>query len=165
MQKLNRQFGEMVQLATEDNGEVFYIEKIDSTHIIRIVSEIGSRLPMHCCGLGKAMLAYMSPSDVKLVLNRSGMPMMTRYTITDPDVMEMELAKIRAQGFAMDDQEIMEGLRCIAVPIFDANENVKYAISIAAIADRLVGDYFEKVKHSIVMAASEISHSLGYKKR
>lgn len=59
MQDLNNRLGEMVQLATEDKGEVLYLEKLDSTHMMRIVSEIGTRLPMHCTGLGKVLLANM----------------------------------------------------------------------------------------------------------
>ena len=163
IEKLNMQFGEMVQLATEDAGEVFYIEKVDSTHIIRIVSEIGARLPMHCCGLGKALLAYRTPPEVKRILTLKGMRRMTRKTITDPQQMEIELAKIRKQGYAIDDQEIMEGLRCIAAPIRDKNGDVRYAVSVSTLAERLTGEYFEHVKKAVVESAAEISYLMGYR--
>ena len=163
MQRINKQFGEMVQLATEDDGEVFYIEKIDSTHIIRIVSEIGARLPIHCSGLGKAILAYQDPVDARRILHRKGLARMTKNTITDPDKMDVELAKIRIQGYAVDEQEIMEGLRCVAAPIRDANGEVRYAISVAGLAERLTGEYFEKIKEEIVKAAVDISKQMGFR--
>jgi DNA-binding IclR family transcriptional regulator len=163
MQKLNAQCGEMVQLATEDAGEVFYLEKIDSTHIIRIVSEIGIRLPIHCSGLGKVLLAFRAPTEARRILMRNGMRRMTNKTITDPAEMEVELAKIRKQGFATDNQEIMEGLSCIAAPIRDKDGVVKYAVSISGIAERLTGAYMEQIKEYVIQAADEISHNLGFR--
>ncbi|MCL2058108.1 MAG: IclR family transcriptional regulator [Oscillospiraceae bacterium] len=162
MQKLNSQCGEMVQLATEDAGEVFYLEKIDSTHIIRIVSEIGIRLPMHCSGLGKVLLAYRPYAEARSILMRNGMRRMTNNTITDPVLMESELAQIRKQGFAQDNQEIMEGLRCIAAPIWDKNGEVRYAVSISGLAERLTGNYFDFIKNAVMEAAAEISKNMGY---
>jgi len=162
MQKLNAQCGEMVQLATEDAGEVFYIEKIDSTHIIRIVSEIGARLPIHCSGLGKVLLAYRAPSEVRSILSRCGMRRMTNKTITDPLRMEAELAKVRNLGYAVDDQEIMEGLRCVAAPVWDRNNSVRYAVSVSGLAERLSGEYFELVKAAVIESAKEISRKMGY---
>lgn len=163
MQKINRQFGEMIQLATEDDGEVFYIEKIDSTHIIRIVSEIGARLPIHCSALGKAILAYQPPADIQRILSRKGLTTMTRNTIVDLEKMEIELARIRIQGYAVDDQEIMEGLRCVAAPIRDANGDVRYAISASGLVDRFTGEYFETVKKEIVKSAVDISRQMGFR--
>jgi DNA-binding IclR family transcriptional regulator len=163
MQRINKQYGEMVQLATEDDGEVFYIEKIDSTHIIRIVSEIGARLPIHCSGLGKAILAHQSATEVKRIIEERGLDMVTKHTITDPEKLDIELAKIRIQGYAVDDQEIMEGLRCVAAPIRDASGEVRYAISISGLSDRLVGPYFDQIKEEIVKASVEISRQMGYR--
>lgn len=163
MKKLTNQFGEMVQLATEDAGEVLYIEKVESTHLIRIVSEIGTRLPMHCSGLGKALLAFKPPSELKRILSQKGMPRMTVNTITDPEKLEKELAKVRKQGYAVDNREIMEGLRCIAAPIRDKNGGVQYAISVSGMAERLSGEYFEQVKGAVVEAAEEISNLMGYR--
>ena len=163
MQKLNKLFNEMVQLATEDGGEVLYIEKIDSTNIIRIVSEIGARLPLHCTGLGKALLAFLSPVEVKHILARKGMKSMTRYTITNMAEMDLELARIRQQGYAIDNQEAMEGLRCIAAPIRDRNGAVRYAISVSGLAERLTGDFYEKVREAVIESAAEISLLMGYR--
>lgn len=129
MQNLNNQLGEMIQLATEDNGEVLYLEKLDSTHMMRIVSEIGARLPMHCTGLGKVLLAYKTPSEVRWIVSKHGMRPMTARTITNLEALEEELLKVKKQGYAIDDREVMDGLRCVAAPIYDRNGDVRFAIS------------------------------------
>lgn len=163
MQRLNNQLGEMVQLATEDKGEVLYLEKLDSTHMMRIVSEIGSRLPMYCSGLGKMLLAYKTPAEVKWILGKHGMRAMTSRTITSKEALEKELAKIRRQGYAIDDREIMDSLRCVAVPIRDRDGMVRYAISVSGIADRLQGAYFDKVLLALQATARDISFAMGYR--
>jgi DNA-binding IclR family transcriptional regulator len=163
MQRLNQEYGEMIQLATEDGGEVLYIEKLDSKHFMRIVSEEGSRLPMHCSALGKALLAYKAPAEVKRILAAKGMPRITRRTITDPAAMDKELAKIRSLGYAIDDREIMEGLRCVAAPIRDSKGAVRYAISVSSLADTLTGEHLDCILASLLAAARETSYLMGYR--
>ena len=157
MQKLNAELGEMVQLGTEDHGEILYLEKLDSTHLIRIVSEIGGRLPIHCTGLGKAMLAYMPQAKRKRILREKGMPSYTPNTITSQAALERELDGIRERGFAIDDGEIMLGLRCVAAPIFDANGQVNYSLSVSCMQGNLEGDRLEKAARRVMRPAEAIS--------
>ena len=163
MRQMNRQLGEMMQLATEDNGDVLYIEKLDSTHLLRIVSETGARLPMHCSGLGKVLLAHKTPAEVKWILSQKGLPRLTSRTITQPALLEKELAKIRGQGYAVDDGEIMESLRCVAAPIYDKDGKVRYAVSVSGIADMLQGEYLARVLDTLLHTAEVISHGMGYR--
>lgn len=163
MQRLNNLLGEMVQLATEDNGEVLYLEKQDSTHIMRIVSEIGGRLPMYCSGLGKILLAYKTPAEVKWILSKHGMRAMTSRTITNPSQLEKELAKIRRQGYAIDNREIMDSLRCVAAPIRDRDGQVKYAISVSGFANSLQGEHLDKTLEALQKMARDISFVMGYR--
>lgn len=165
MQQLNSQLGEMVQLATEDKGEVLYLEKIDSTHMMRIVSEIGARLPMHCSGLGKVLLAYKSPAEAKWILSRRGMPAMTSRTITGMEQMEQELKKIRRRGYAVDDREIMDSLRCVAAPIRDSEGAVKYAVSISGLANSMQGEYLDRAVDALLKTARDISLAMGYRQK
>ena len=160
MQQLNQQCGEMVQLAAEDNGDVLYIEKLDSTRLLRIVSEIGARLPMHCSGLGKVLLAHKTASEVKWILSQKGLKRWTSKTITDPGILERELAEIRSQGYGVDDGEIMEGLRCVAVPIFDKDRKVRYAISVSGIAENMRGEHFDQILQGLLHTAETISLAL-----
>jgi len=164
MQGLNSRLGEMVQLATEDKGEVLYLEKLDSTHMMRIVSEIGSRLPMHCSGLGKVLLAYKKPAEVKWILSKHGMRQMTKNTITSREILEAELIKVHRQGYAIDDREVMDGLRCVAAPIYDRDGNVKYAISISGLANNMLGEKLNRVREDLIHTADGISYMMGYRK-
>lgn len=163
IQRLSRTLGETVQLATERGGEVLYLEKLESTQMLRIVSEIGARLPMHCSGLGKVLLAYKSPGEIAWILREHGMPRMTERTITDREALERELIRVRRDGTAMDDGEIMEGLRCIAAPIFGADGQVKYAVSLSGLAASLQGERLELVRRELLLAAGDISRAMGYR--
>jgi DNA-binding IclR family transcriptional regulator len=163
MQSLNRRLGEMIQLAKEEDGQVLYLEKLDSIHMMRIVSEIGARLPMHCTGLGKVLLAYKKPAEVKWILAKHGMPRMTDRTITDRGALEREFMKIRRQGYGEDDREIMESLRCVAAPIYDKDGNVKYAISISGLVNSLKGEHLELARAELIHVANSISYARGYR--
>ncbi|MDR1560549.1 MAG: IclR family transcriptional regulator [Clostridiales bacterium] len=162
MKQFQLQYGETVQLGTEDQGEVLYVEKLESEQPLRIVSEIGGRLPMHCSGLGKVLLAYKTAADVKLILHQRGMARVTRRTITEPAKLEKELALIRERGYAFDDREIMDGLRCVAAPIYDRDGTVKYAVSVSGLADIFQDEYLERLRQSLLRMAVEISRAMGY---
>ncbi|MDR1157869.1 MAG: IclR family transcriptional regulator [Oscillospiraceae bacterium] len=165
MRAINAQLGEMLQLATEEDGEVLYLEKVDSTQMIRIVSEVGGRQPMHCTGLGKALLAYKSYAEVRSILSTKGMPRFTKRTITTVPEMEQELAKIRKQGYAMDDREVMDGLRCVAVPIFDKDSNARYAVSVSGLYNNMLGDKLNQTVAMLKQAAEEISYAIGFRRK
>lgn len=161
MQRLNSELGEMVQLATVDRDEVLYIDRLDSNRLMRIVSDIGARLPMHCTGLGKAMLAYLNESEVRKIAKKSGLPAMTPKTITAlPDLLK-ELEKVRENGYAIDDCEIMEGLRCVAAPILNRNNKADYAISVSGFSVNMQGERLEKVIQKVTAAAKQISEDIG----
>ncbi|HCC34678.1 MAG TPA: IclR family transcriptional regulator [Ruminococcaceae bacterium] len=164
MQALNAALGEMVQLATERDGEVLYLDKYESNRMIRIVSDIGMRLPMHCSGLGKVLLAYKSDAEVKRIISQKGLKRMTSRTICGAEELAKELKKVRAQGYAMDDREIMEGLRCVAVPIFDVSSQAAYALSVSGLYSVMQGDYLEKVIRQVKKAAESISAEMGFRK-
>lgn len=163
MRMLSRSLSETVHLAVERGGEVLYLEKLESTSMLRIVSEIGTRLPMHCSGLGKVLLAYKTPSEIAWILRRHGMPRMTARTITDREALEKELIAIRRQGYGIDDEEIMEGLRCVAAPIWSADGQVRYAISISGLTVSLQGDRMDTVRAELLQAAADISRAMGYR--
>lgn len=163
LNRLNNNLGEMVQLAMEDKGEVLYIDKVDSNRMMRIVSETGIRLPMHCSGLGKVLLAYKKPSEVNKIIQKCGMRAMTSHTIVTLPALLKELERIRSQGYALDDQEIMDGLRCVAVPIFDAADQVNYAISVSGFYNNMRGQHLENIIRELKQAGRSISYDLGYR--
>ena len=160
MRKLNRQFGETVHLGAEDNGDMLYLEKIEADSLIEITSAVGLRLPMHCSGLGKVLLAEKSPAELKRFISQKGLPALTKRTITTQAALEKELEKIRSQGYAIDDGEIMEGLRCVAAPIQDANGKVRYAISVSGQIKDMYGKRLEKIIEETIRAADKISKAM-----
>ncbi|KYH32241.1 IclR family transcriptional regulator [Neomoorella mulderi] len=163
IQKLVDELGETVHLVILDKGEVLYIDKRESHQSLRIVSQVGMRLPAHCTGVGKVLLAYLHPSEVKRIIATKGLPRYTRHTITDPRRLEAELEKIRAAGYAVDNEEIMDSLRCVAAPIRDHNGKVCAAISVAGPVARLEGERFRLAVELVTRTAAEISTGLGYR--
>lgn len=160
MRWLSHEFGETVHLGCEDNGEVLYLDKIAANSLINIVSEIGARLPMHCSAIGKALLAHKSESELKRHIGSLGLAPLTGRTITNPDTLIQELEKVRLQGFALDDGEIMEGLRCVGAPIYDADGLVRYAISVSGQVKDLYGKRLERLIIETRRAAREITYAL-----
>lgn len=163
MLKLNAQLGETVQLATDAKGEVLYLEKIESTHLLRIVSEVGARLPMHCSGVGKVLLAYKTNAEVKWIISQKGLPALTTKTITTLPRLQQELTEIQHNGYGFDNGEIMEGVRCVAAPIRDVNNRVRYAISVSGMYSNMQGERLEKIIQAMLEAAATISRNLGYR--
>lgn len=164
IQKLVDTTNETVHLVILDKGEVLYIDKHESTRSsFRIVSEIGSRLPTHCTGVGKVLLAYLPPREVKHIIATKGMPRYTKNTITDLAKLELELEKIRMNGYGEDNEEIMDSLRCVAAPIWNHDCKVCAAISISVPCLRMDDDRLKILKENIVSTAIDISAGLGYR--
>ncbi|MGL6197585.1 MAG: IclR family transcriptional regulator [Lachnospiraceae bacterium] len=162
MVKLNARFNETIHLATEEKGEVLYLEKIDSNHLFRIVSKVGTRLPMYCTGLGKVMLAYRPIGEVRKILQKQPMQTYTSRTITTISTMERELKEIREKGYALDNGEIMDSLRCVAAPIYDENGEVRYALSISGLYSS-ISENSEAIIKELLIACDTISAEMGYR--
>ena len=160
LRRLMNEFGDTVHLGAEDNGEVLYIEKMSPESIVNIVSEVGIRLPMHCSALGKVLLASKSKSELKRIIGMRGLPAFTHKTITTQSKLEKELVQIREQGYAVDDGEIMENLRCIAAPIKDSYGVIKYAVSISGQLRDMHGKRLEHIIDEVKKGADEISASI-----
>jgi len=153
--------GETVQLAILDHLTVLYIRIRESRQAVRLSSGLGSRAPAHCTGVGKALLAFQPPEIVQLVID-NGLKRHTENTIADAEKLRAELATIRARGYAIDDEEIEVGLRCVAAPIRDHSSRVVAAISVAAPVQRMSKKQVQATIPSVLAAAENISRRLGY---
>jgi len=127
------------------------------------LSDVGTLLPMHCTAVGKVLLAYKEPYEVKGIVAKHGLKAMTQYTITDYEVLSNELNSIRRQGYAVDNNELIEGLRCVAAPIFDRHENVMYSISISGLSNRLHSSHFDTTRDLLISKTENISYQMGYR--
>ena len=153
--------GETVQLAILDHLSVLYIRIRESRQAVRMSSGLGSRAPAHCTSVGKALLAYQPPEIVQQVID-NGLKRYTVNTITERAALLEELASIRSRGYAIDDEEIEVGLRCIAAPIRDHSGQVVAAISVAAPVQRMSKKNVQTTVPSVVAAAEAISRRMGY---
>jgi DNA-binding IclR family transcriptional regulator len=163
LEQLLEKFGETVHLVIMDHWEVVYIDKRESRQSMRIVSQVGKRLPAHCSGVGKSMLAWQAPEELDEFLRLKGLPRLTAKTITDEHQFREELARIRQQGYAVDNEEITEGLRCVAAPIFNHSGEVAGAMSIAGPTVRMTEDRIQQIIDNVVRTAGAISTKMGHK--
>ena len=153
--------GETVPLAILDHLSVLYIRIRESRQAVRLSSGLGSRAPAHCTSVGKALLAFQPPDVVQQVID-AGLKRFTENTITDADMLKAELATVRSRGYAIDDEEIENGLRCVAAPIRDHSGHVAAAISVAAPVQRMTKKTVQTTIPTVVAAADAISRRLGY---
>jgi len=135
MEDLYEATHETVHLGIRDRLDVIYAEKIRGHSAVDVPSRVGGRLPLTCTGVGKTLLAFSDPELVTEVLRRP-LRRLTEYSISDPDVLQAELAKIRNAGFGYDRQEASLGVSCVAAPVLVRAEVVA-AISIAVPSRRL----------------------------
>jgi DNA-binding IclR family transcriptional regulator len=161
LQHLTDVSGETSHLAVLNDGQVLYVEKVESSRSLRMPSQVGKRLPVHCTGVGKALIAFLPEEVLRGVLTRRGMPRMTAHTITDRDVLLAELAEARSRGYAIDNEEIDEGLTCVAAVVRDHTSHVVAAISIAGPSSRLRLETLGERAREVVGTANAMSRALG----
>ncbi len=153
---------ETVHIGMLDGYDVVYIDKKESNQSMRIFTTIGARKPAYCTGVGKTILAYLDED----ILN-NGIPesleKFTNNTITDKKLLLEELKKIRESGIAFDNEENIEGLICVAAPIFDGTGKAKYSISVSGPTIRMTEEKINEAISVVKDAAKKISEELGYK--
>ncbi|WP_291511642.1 IclR family transcriptional regulator [Acidithiobacillus sp.] len=114
---LRDQIRETVNLSIQEQDEVLYVDRATPSRMMRVEQIIGSRAPLHCTAVGKLMLARQDPAAVAAYAQRSGLRALTRHSIVSLESLQQELARIRSQGYALDNEETEEGVGCIGVLI------------------------------------------------
>ncbi|MFI6929538.1 IclR family transcriptional regulator [Streptomyces sp. NPDC050287] len=160
LHRLSADSGETVHLVTFDPPEIVYIDKVESNQPVRMHSRIGNRQPAYCTATGKVFLAH-SPDDVVEKVIAAGMPARTPATITTPERLREELARIRRRGYAVDDVENEQDIRCVAAPVHDHTGEVTTAVSVSGPAARVTRDRVQELGALIVAATGAITESLG----
>lgn len=153
---------ETMQMAVLDGTDIVYVAKQESNHPVRLVSDVGRRLPSYATALGKCLLAHLDPSEVRRRFADVEMTSLTARTVRTEDELLAVLERIRSQGVAEDWQEVSEGLCCISAPVRLGTGEVAAAISFAVPVHRATPDHWAELRVAIVRAATEMSHSLGY---
>jgi DNA-binding IclR family transcriptional regulator len=153
--------GETVHLAILDHLSVLYVNRIESHRAIRSGFGLGTRAPIHCTAMGKALLAFQEETVIAEVL-RAGLPPSTPRTITDAKTFQRELENVRARGYATEDEEIEAGLRSLAAPVLNDAGQVVAAIGVSGPAQRLTKEVMAACAAHLVSATDFVSQRLGY---
>lgn len=161
MRLLMEDSGETTNLAVESDGEAVFLAHVECRDMMRASSRPGSRVALYCSGAGKALLAAMSEEEVTRVLREHGLKPITPNTIDTPEKMADELARIRRQGYAFDDEEHAPGVRCVAAAVFDESGRALAAISLSGPTARITDDRVSELGSQVAKAARRITRELG----
>ncbi len=156
------QCGETIHMAILDGTDVVYIAKVDGQHSIRLHSRIGDRRPASTTSLGKAIMAYRPVSQVESIV-AAGLPPRTPKSITVPNLLRARLEEVRANGYAVDDEETALGVRCVAAPIFNYCREAIAAVSISGPTMRVLTERVPELGDLVKATALKISQRMGYR--
>ena len=117
LRRLVEEVGESCNITALSGSEVVYLDRVETAAPLRFYLRAGSRVPAHCSASGKVMLAQMSPAQRRRLLGHAPLEPYTAKTITEPELLERELRRVRKDGYALDDEEFLPGLLCIAVRV------------------------------------------------
>jgi IclR family acetate operon transcriptional repressor len=161
-EKISRTTGETVNVYAVSGLACVCVDKVRGNEGMQLDMRIGNRGPINAGGAGKAVLAYMGESDIERVLSEP-LTAMTSYTITDPKALRAEIDRVRKRGYSIDDQEVVIGVYCVSVPIFDRFERPVGALSITGPSVKKPGsaDVMPLVE-MLNEACGDVSRQLGY---
>ncbi|MDW8103198.1 MAG: IclR family transcriptional regulator [Anaerolineae bacterium] len=162
MKKLLQETRETVHLAMLMENQVVYIAQEISPEMVSVNTEIGQREPVHCTAVGKALVAFLPDEELEEVIRRLDFRRYTPRTITDPNQFRLHCQQIRAQGYAVDDEELHPGVRCIAAPILRYDGIVVASLGISGPTIRLQSKVLPRLGRIVMKYAQEISARLGY---
>ena len=158
---------ETVHMVILDRNEVVYIDKVETdqhTSGLRMASRVGLRNPAHSCAVGKVLLADLSEEALNNFIKGKGLPKRTENTITNPTQLKEHLNLVRAQGYAIDDEENEKGIRCVAAPIRNEVGRAVAAVSISGPAFQVTKKVIqESLKKEVMETAFKISQRLGFR--
>ncbi len=162
LQQLSNYVKETVHLSILDDFEAVYIDKVDSPDSsIKLNSQIGKRVPLHCTAVGKVLLLSFDQEKIKEFAEKKKLKRFTKNTITTVPELMAELASISENGYAVDNVEFEEGIRCVAAPIYDHTGNIVASISISGPTINVTTKKLPHLIEVLVAHSQEISYQLG----
>ena len=156
LQRLVERTGECAHIAIYSMGQAYVLDDVETTSLLRVVSGIGRMAPLHCTAVGKCLLAF---SDIPIPSN---LTRMTAHTITNHESLNLHLREIREQGYAVDDEEMEIGIRCVAAPIYDTSQQVIATIGISGPAVRVTKERVGKIAKIIIQVSKDLTAHLNY---
>lgn len=161
LRQLAQRWSETASLYVETEGRLVCIAQVESRQMVRAVTRVGGSVALHGSGAGKAWLAAQ-PAEVVQALLAGDLPRFTRHTLIDPAALLAALDQTRAQGFGVDDEELVEGVRCAAALVRDHTGGAIAALSVSGPSVRLDRTALATLGKGVAEAASALSRDLGY---
>ena len=163
LEEASREMGEAVNLAILDGKEIVYVGRHASRQTLNVNMQIGSRRPLHCTSMGKAILAFMPKHQLERILRTLELTSFTPRTITTIQDLRICLERVRARGFATSNEEMEIGVRSVSAPLRNSTGGVFSAVNIAAPTIRVSLRKLETVlAEKVMQIADKISFVLGY---
>ena len=147
-------------LAVLDQGEAVYVEKVEASGFFKVNTWVGRRMFVHSTSVGKVLVAWMPRPEVEAILREKGLKKRTPRTITGQGRFFAELERVRAHGYAVDDEENSLGARCVAAPVFDMLGNVEFALGISGTVSQMDDDTLPRVVEHLKDTARRISRQI-----
>lgn len=161
LRRLRDQTRETANLGVVDDGEMVVLTQVESREIMRAITRVGGRAPMASSGMGKAILATYDPADVAAITRRHGLPKLTPKSLATSAELDRDLTLIRKRGYAVDDEEFVAGLRCVAAVVYNNQAEALCAISVSGLAGRLTADRVSTLGPLIRDSARDLTLALG----
>lgn len=154
--------GHAVWCVVEEFGQAVYLGDASGKNAVRTHARVGKREPLHCLAAGKVIMAYLPPERIGAIIESRGLEPKTNHTITDREELFAELEEIREQGYGLNDNEIIEGVRAVAAPVFK-DETILGAIALSAPMNRLKDNRFrQEIPDMLLGTTNEIELRLTY---
>jgi DNA-binding IclR family transcriptional regulator len=162
VEELTRRLAEGSSVAVWRDGQVRIVAKCETDGPVRVVQDVNAQRPLHCTAVGKALAAWMSPSSLRAALSGNPLARHTPKTIVTQAALEAELRRIRNAGYAIDDEEQYEGLRCIAMPVFSHTGDVVASMCVVGPKHRMTHQRLLLVRAPLAEASARLSKRLGH---
>ena len=165
LEGLVKECNETTYVAILKESHIVYLDVVETDLTVRVVPRVGARLPAFCTAAGKVQIAYMTDEELENYLPTKEMKRYTPKTVVDREELKRHLKVVAEQGYAIDDEEMDVGVKCVGAPIRDYTRRIIGAVSISGPSMRFTEERLEKELIPLVMrSGEEISHKLGYHK-
>lgn len=161
LKELRDRTRETANLGVLEEGEIVTLAQVESREIMRATSRVGGRAPVYATGMGKAILASFPDEAIAGYVPETNWKKLTDKTLANEDALLAELGRVRQAGYAIDDEEFVAGLRCVAATVFDQAGEALFAISISGLASRVSVERVPNVGELVVSTAQAITRALG----
>ncbi len=162
LDELSRLTGEGTSLAVLRDGIVTVIAKREPDGPVRVVQEVGARRPIYCTAVGKALAAWLPEPELTGIIRRTVFDRLTPNTLVSSAAFRREMARIRSSGFALDNEEHVEGIRCIAAPVRDHSGEVRASLCVVGPKSRMPQRRIVKIREPLAAVAADLSARLGH---